>query len=280
MPRSRRDRRSPRAGRAPRARRTRRPRPRSARRDTAAWARRRAASSAGNDQKPSGVEKISTSSVPFHPAARNASTNAAASPWPSPGSARASGPMSRVGRSARWRPVTRSSGGDDGVRPLGGEVVAVGRDPDVREAGVVEHRERVRDGADERRRVALRRGGSARTRAARLSSRAAAAARWRPSTRIARASASSRPPSGPLSTTMLSGSYCASRRIDAQIAAIRSSGSAGPSRPGIPSWRNDGTVGMQFETVSPAARSASRFAASSSGSFISQRPIASKPASA
>src|SRR6187431_1489561 len=50
--------------------------------------------------------------------------------------------------------------------------------------------------------------------------------------------------------------------------------------PGMASWRNDGTVGMQFETVSPCARMSATLASSSSGSFISQSPIASKPAAA
>ena len=43
----------------------------------------------------------------------------------------------------------------------------------------------------------------------------------------------------------------ARRRIDAQIASRRSSGSGGPSIPGIASCRNDGTVGTQFDTVEP-----------------------------
>ena len=50
--------------------------------------------------------------------------------------------------------------------------------------------------------------------------------------------------------------------------------------PGIASGRNDGTVGTQLETVSPCARIRAMFAPSSSGSFISQRPIASNPAAA
>ena len=109
-------------------------------------------------------------------------------------------------------------------------------------------------------------------------SRATAAARVSPATTIARASAADRSPAGPLRTSTHSGSYAASRSIDAQIASSRSAGSAGPSMPGIPSWRNDGTVGTQFETPRPCSASSARFAASSAGSFISQRPIASKPA--
>ncbi len=50
--------------------------------------------------------------------------------------------------------------------------------------------------------------------------------------------------------------------------------------PGIASGKKDGTVGMQFETARPCERRSATFAASSSGSFISQRPIASKPAAA
>ena len=50
--------------------------------------------------------------------------------------------------------------------------------------------------------------------------------------------------------------------------------------PGIASWRNDGTVGTQFATARPCARRSARFASSSGGSFISQRPIASNPAAA
>ena len=50
--------------------------------------------------------------------------------------------------------------------------------------------------------------------------------------------------------------------------------------PGIASGRNDGTVGTQFATARPCSPERARFAASSAGSFISQRPIASKPAAA
>ena len=70
----------------------------------------------------------------------------------------------------------------------------------------------------------------------------------------------------------------ARRRIDAQIASTRSAGSEGPSIPGIANGRKDGTDGTQFDTSRPCARRSSTFAASSAGSFISHRPIASKPA--
>src|SRR4029078_2866658 len=60
----------------------------------------------------------------------------------------------------------------------------------------------------------------------------------------------------------------------------RASGAGGPSSPGIASWRNDGTVGMQFDTESPASRSAATLLASSSGSSNSHTPIASKTAAA
>ena len=66
----------------------------------------------------------------------------------------------------------------------------------------------------------------------------------------------------------------------AQSASTRSRGSAGPSIPGMPSGRIDGTVGTQLATPRPASRSSSTFAASSSGSFISQIPIPSNPAAA
>ena len=56
--------------------------------------------------------------------------------------------------------------------------------------------------------------------------------------------------------------------------------SAGPSIPGMRSGRIEGTAGTQFATPRPASRRRSTFAASSSGSFISQIPIPSKPAAA
>ena len=66
----------------------------------------------------------------------------------------------------------------------------------------------------------------------------------------------------------------------AQSASTRSRGLGGPSMPGIRSGRIDGTAGTQFATPRPASRRRATFAASSSGSFISQIPIPSKPAAA
>ena len=63
-------------------------------------------------------------------------------------------------------------------------------------------------------------------------------------------------------------------------ALIRSLGSAGPSIPGIASWRMVGMVGTQFATASPCARRRARLAWSSSGSLNSQMPMASNPAAA
>ena len=110
--------------------------------------------------------------------------------------------------------------------------------------------------------------------------RAASAARRSPPTTIVRPSASVLPPSGPLRQSTDSGSYAARRRIEAQIASVRSSGSDGPSIPGIARGRNDGTVGMQLETASRCSRRSPMFASSSSGSLNSHSPIASNPAAA
>ena len=108
-------------------------------------------------------------------------------------------------------------------------------------------------------------------------SSAAAATRRRPSITSRRASASSRPPAGPVRQSTQSGSKRARRCIDAHIDSIRSSTSSGPSTTAF--GRIEGTVGTQFVTRRPLDRSAAR-SVSSSPSFISQIPIPSKPAAA
>ncbi len=66
----------------------------------------------------------------------------------------------------------------------------------------------------------------------------------------------------------------------AHSASTRSRGLGGPSMPGILSGRMEGTVGTQLATPRPASRMSPTLAASSSGSFISQIPMPSKPAAA
>ena len=148
----------------------------------------------------------------------------------------------------------------EGVGRLVAEVERVRHDPDVDRVRLVEQRERIGERGDEACRVALRRMDRLEAEPdARLSwprrppaagrrrrARVPRPRRGRRAVRSGRARTRGRRPPGV-------GSTCRSPRR-------ARSGSAGPSIPGMASWRNDGTVGMQFDTESPAARKSAMFA--------------------